>query len=151
MDNGVVAGSRIWDGFMLFVIVNNVLGMWLYDIVNCCFCEDIFGRVFRDNVIVFTFGSDVEIKLRRFEVEFFTALMSVIEYIILDGGFDIEMWCEIFDLWIGMMWLDVFWFLVEFYFYRRILNVIGYFDLEFKFFNFDLFLVDKMNGLCVGV
>ncbi len=150
MDNGAAAGPRTWDGSTPPVIVNNVPGTWSYDTVNRRLREDILGRVFRDNATVLTPGSDAEIKLRRLEAELSTASTSVIEHITPDGGPDIETWREILDPWIGTTWLDAPWLLVEFYFYRRILNAIGYFDSESKLFNFDPFSVDKMNGLRAG-
>ena len=137
MDNGAAAGPRTWDGSTPPVIVNNVPGTWSYDTVNRRLREDILGRVFRDNATVLTPGSDAEIKLRRLEAELSTASTSVIEHITPDGGPDIETWREILDPWIGTTWLDAPWLLVEFYFYRRILNAIGYFDSESKLFNFD--------------
>ena len=45
-----------------------------------------------------------------------------------DGGPDVRYWNEsLVDAWIGETWLDTPWLVSEFYFYRRILEALGYF------------------------
>jgi fructose-1,6-bisphosphatase I len=45
-----------------------------------------------------------------------------------DGGPDVRYWNEsLVDAWIGETWLDAPWLVSEFYFYRRVLEAIGYF------------------------
>ena len=138
------------DGSTPPVIVSNVPGTWAFDTVNRRLREDILGRVFRDNESVLTPGSDAERKLRSLEAELSTAGTSVIQHIADDHGPDLDTWRDILTPWIGTTWLDAPWLLTEFYFYRRILEAIGYFDEDSPLFNYDPFRTDKMNGLKAG-
>ena len=144
------AGPRTWDGSTPPVIVSNVPGTWAFDTVNRRLREDILRRVFRDNESVLTPGSDAERKLRSLEAELSTAGTSVIQHIADDHGPDLDTWRDILTPWIGTTWLDAPWLLTEFYFYRRILEAIGYFDEDSPLFNYDPFRTDKMNGLKSG-
>lgn len=143
-----VDGPRTWDGSTPPVIVNNVPGTWAHDTVNRRLREDILARVFRDNASALT--DEAERNLRRLEAELATASTSVIEHIPPDGGPDGHTWKELLEPWIGTTWLDAPWLLVEFYFYRRILHAIGYFDPKSPLFNYDPFAIDKLNGLRAG-
>lgn len=142
-------GPRTWDGSTPPVIVNNVPGTWAHDTVSRRLREDILARVFRDNASVIE--GEAEINLRQLEDELSTASTSVIKHIADDGGPDCETWRELLEPWVGISWLDAPWLIVEFYFYRRILSAIGYFDESSPTFLHDPFAVDKMNGLRAGM
>ncbi len=150
MSHGALAGPRTWDGSTPPVITSNVKGTWAYDTVNRRLREDILGRVFRDNADVLEVGGEAERRLRALERELSTASTSVIAHIDDDGGPDIATWRNLLEPWVGTTWLDAPWLLIEFYFYRRILVAIGYFDPSSPLFNYDPFAADKMNGLRAG-
>lgn len=143
-------GPRTWDGTTPPVLKSNVEGTWAYDTVNRRLREDILGRIFRDNANELKAGSAAEKKLRELERELSSASTSVITHIVDDGGPDIATWRDLLEPWIGVSWLEAPWLLVEFYFYRRILGALGYFDSAAPLFNYDPFAVDKMNGLRAG-
>ena len=148
--HGAVAGPRTWDGSTPPVITSNVEGTWAHDTVNRRLREDILGRVFRDNADVLEIGGNAERRLRALERELSTASTSVIAHIADDGGPDLATWRTLLEPWIGTTWLDAPWLLIEFYFYRRILAAIGYFDPSSPLFNYDPFAADKLNGLRAG-
>lgn len=144
------AGPRTWDGSTPPVITSNVPGTWAYDTVSRRLREDILGRVFKDNAEAFE-GAKAQVEeLMRLDEELSTPATSVIKHIEPDGGPDIDTWRTILEPWIGVSWLDAPWLLIEFYFYRRILAALGYFDMASPLYNYDPFATDKMNGLRAG-
>lgn len=94
------------------------------------------------------------IKENQFDVSTSMKILKFIEeipdvhlkYLVGDSAPDLDAWNHLISHHTGQTWLDAPWFFVEFYFYRRILQEINYFDVEKNQSN-DPFLYQKMRGL----
>ena len=113
--------------------------------------EDILARVFRDNAEVLASGTIAEANLRALDAELAAAATSVITRVPPDGGPDVDTWTQLCEPHLGKTWLEAPWLFAEFYFYRRILAAIGYFDRASPAFGRDPFAADKRAGLEAGM
>ena len=113
--------------------------------------EDILARVFRDNADVLASGTNAEANLRALDAELAAAATSVITRVPPDGGPDLDTWTQLCEPHLGKTWLEAPWLFAEFYFYRRILAAIGYFDRASPAFGRDPFAADKRAGLEAGM
>lgn len=113
--------------------------------------EDILARVFRDNADVLASGTIAEANLRALDAELAAAATSVITRVPRDGGPDVDTWTQLCEPHLGKTWLEAPWLFAEFYFYRRILAAIGYFDPASPAFGHDPFARDKRAGLDAGM
>ena len=121
-------GPRTWDGSTPPVITSGEPGSWAHDTVSRRLREDILARVFRDNAEVLASGTIAEANLRALDAELAAAATSVITRVPPDGGPDVDTWTQLCEPHLGKTWLEAPWLFAEFYFYRRILAAIGYFD-----------------------
>ena len=146
------AGPRTWDGGSIPpVITSETPGTWAHDTVSRRLREDILARVFRDNADVLAAGTDAEVNLRALDAELSTTSTSVITHIPPDGGPDLATWSTLCGTHLDKTWLEVPWLFAEFYFYRRILAAIGYFDPASPLHGHDPFAMDKRAGLEAGM
>lgn len=67
-----------------------------------------------------------------------------------DGYGDWSLWNRILGPYMGQNWLEAPWLVVEFYFYRRILEAIGFFN-EGHFLRFDPFQFQKSEGFAAAL
>ena len=142
----------MWDGSTIPpVITSETPGTWAHDTVSRRLREDILARVFRDNADVLAAGTDAEVNLRALDAELSTTSTSVITHIPPDGGPDLATWSTLCGTHLGKTWLEVPWLFAEFYFYRRILAAIGYFDPASPLHGHDPFATDKRAGLEAGM
>ena len=142
----------MWDGSSIPpVITSETPGTWAFDTVSRRLREDILARVFRDNADVLAAGTDAEVNLRALDAELSTTSTSVITHIPPDGGPDLGTWSTLCGTHLGKTWLEVPWLFAEFYFYRRILAAIGYFDPASPLHGHDPFATDKRAGLEAGM
>eukprot|EP00240_Pyramimonas_obovata_P005265 CAMPEP_0118928244 /NCGR_PEP_ID=MMETSP1169-20130426/5534_1 /TAXON_ID=36882 /ORGANISM="Pyramimonas obovata, Strain CCMP722" /LENGTH=393 /DNA_ID=CAMNT_0006870169 /DNA_START=269 /DNA_END=1450 /DNA_ORIENTATION=- len=88
--------------------------------------EDILSRVFQEN----DFNPKQLAELQALDKELQSAGSSELRHIQDDGGPDIETWKTIMAQYVdtNSNWLDTPWLTAEFYFYRRIIEAIGYFE-----------------------
>ena len=130
-------------------IFSNVEGTWAFDTVSRRLHEDILERVFKDNAkdILKDASSSACKKLRKLQWEL--EKNERVTYVEEDGGEDVETWKALMrehvqskTRWQSIPWLDA-----EFYFYRRVLSAIGYFDAKSENFGKDPFKKDKRRGL----
>ena len=134
-------------------ILSNVKGTWSHDTVKRRLAEDILERVFKDCRGGILRAADDEKDcahskaLRKLQKEL--RENSKVSYLNDDRAEDLGPWRAIMrehveseTKWQDMPWLDA-----EFYFYRRILNAIGYFDQKSANFGKDPFKKDKLKGL----
>ena len=144
-------GPRTWDGSTPPVITSDEPGSWAHDTVSRRLREDILARVFRDNADVLASGTNAEANLRALDAELAAAATSVITRVPPDGGPDVDTWTQLCEPHLGKTWLEAPWLFAEFYFYRRILAAIGYFDPASPAFGRDPFARDKRAGLDAGM
>ena len=144
-------GPRTWDGSTPPVITSDEPGSWAHDTVSRRLREDILARVFRDNADVLASGTNAEANLRALDAELAAAATSVITRVPPDGGPDVDTWTQLCEPHLGKTWLEAPWLFAEFYFYRRILAAIGYFDPASPAFGHDPFARDKRAGLDAGM
>ena len=144
-------GPRTWDGSTPPVITSDEPGSWAHDTVSRRLREDILARVFRDNADVLASGTIAEANLRALDAELAAAATSVITRVPPDGGPDVDTWTQLCEPHLGKTWLEAPWLFAEFYFYRRILAAIGYFDPASPAFGHDPFARDKRAGLDAGM
>ena len=133
-------------------ILSNEPGTWAHDTVSRRLRENILSRVFSDNAAMLAKDPAAEAALRALDAELSDAANATIRAIRPDGGPDVHAWNETLAApWIGTSWLDTFWLASEFYFYRRILEALGYFG-DGPCAQMDPFQRDKDAGLeaCVG-
>ena len=112
--------------------------------------KDILARVFRDNADVLASGTIAEANLRALDAELAAAATSVITRVPPDGGPDVDTWTQLCEPHLGKTWLEAPWLFAEFYFYRRILAAIGYFDPASPAFGRDPF-AGQRAGLDAGM
>ncbi|QDZ19467.1 DUF89 domain-containing protein [Chloropicon primus] len=122
--------------------VSNVEGTWANDTMSRRIREEILqNMVIRDN-----WGDLSEASRQRLK-EFVSELERTSEVALRpiseDGGFDTAAWNEIVEQHAGQSWLDASWVVTEYYFYRRVLEAVGYFRDELG----DPFEKQKQNGL----
>eukprot|EP00242_Pyramimonas_sp_CCMP2087_P018154 CAMPEP_0198224754 /NCGR_PEP_ID=MMETSP1445-20131203/98209_1 /TAXON_ID=36898 /ORGANISM="Pyramimonas sp., Strain CCMP2087" /LENGTH=151 /DNA_ID=CAMNT_0043904031 /DNA_START=162 /DNA_END=614 /DNA_ORIENTATION=- len=88
--------------------------------------EDILSRVFAEN----DFDPEQLAALKALDEELQTAGTSELRDIQEDGGPDVATWRTIMAQYVDAKsnWLDTPWLTAEFYFYRRIIEAIGYFE-----------------------
>ena len=133
-------------------ILSNEPGTWAHDTVSRRLRENILSRVFSDNAAMLAKDPAAEAALRALDTELSDAANATIRAIRPDGGPDVHAWNETLAApWIGTSWLDTPWLASEFYFYRRILEALGYFG-DGPCAQMDPFQRDKDAGLeaCVG-
>lgn len=87
--------------------------------------EDILSRVFTEN----EFDAKQLAALEALDKELQGAAKEKLRYVKDDGGPDVDTWKTIMAEYVeaGSNWLDTPWLTAEFYFYRRIMEAIGYF------------------------
>jgi uncharacterized protein with ATP-grasp and redox domains len=85
--------------------------------------------------------------LQEFKEELENAAEVKIRPIGNDGGFDVSAWNSILSKYEECTWLDAPWVVTEYYFYRRILEAVGYFSSGSGDFGQDPFELQKDNGL----
>ena len=140
------------DGILPPAILSNEPGTWAHDTVSRRLRENILSRVFSDNAAMLAKDPAAEAALRALDTELSDAANATIRAIRPDGGPDVHAWNETLAApWIGTSWLDTPWLASEFYFYRRILEALGYFG-DGPCAQMDPFQRDKDAGLeaCVG-
>ena len=128
-DMNSTAGSRYApltpDGVLPPPIYSNEPGTWAYDTVSRRLRENILSRVFSDNEnLLGDHNPEADAALKALDAELSNAGTSVLREIADDGGPDVDSWRELTAPWVGRTWLDTPWLTSEFYFYRRILEVI---------------------------
>ena len=130
-------------------IFSNVPNTWAFDTVSRRLHEDILERVMEDNREDFVSkeGSRAHKKLRKLQEEL--KKNEKLSHVEEDGGEDVETWKSIMREHVASKtrWLDAPWLDAEFYFYRRVLSAIGYFDKKSENFGKDPFKKDKRRGL----
>ena len=140
------------DGILPPAILSNEPGTWAHDTVSRRLRENILSRVFSDNAAMLARDPAAEAALRALDAELSDAANATIRAIHPDGGPDVRAWNDTLAApWIGTSWLDTPWLASEFYFYRRILEALGYFG-DGPCAQMDPFQRDKDAGLeaCVG-
>ena len=116
------------DGRLPPAILSNVPGTWAYDTVSRRLRESILSRVATDNADTLDADPRAAAAFAALDAELADAANVVLRSIEDDGGPDVRCWNEsLVDAWIGKTWLDTPWLVSEFYFYRRVLEAIGYF------------------------
>jgi len=130
-------------------IFSNVEGTWAFDTVSRRLHVDILERVFKDNAkdILKDASSPACKKLRKLQWEL--EKNEKVTYVEEDGGEDVETWKALMREHVQSKtrWRDIPWLDAEFYFYRRVLSAIGYFDAKSENFGKDPFKKDKRRGL----
>ena len=81
----------------------------------------IVDQIIKDNAL----DLKVQQNLRKIKFDF---NKGSIELHILDYANDSPLWGKVIKLYAGKKWIDIPFFIAEMYFYRRILEVINYFD-----------------------
>ena len=116
------------DGRLPPAILSNVPGTWAYDTVSRRLRESILSRVATDNADTLDADPRAAAAFAALDAELADAANVALRPIEDDGGPDVRYWNEsLVDAWIGETWLDTPWLVSEFYFYRRILEALGYF------------------------
>ena len=122
-------------------VVSNVEGTWAHDTMSRRIRTEILeGMVLKDN------GDNLTATARERVASFVSELgqTSTTELRpVGDEGFDVDAWNEIIGKHRGETWLDAPWVVTEYYFYRRILEAVGYFEGDLG----DPFETQKENGL----
>ena len=136
------------DGILPPRILSNKPGTWAHDTVNRRLRESILARVFEDNAATLDTDPTALSALEALDAELADAARAVLRPIEPDGGPDVRAWNDvILPPWIGATWLDAPWLVSEFYFYRRILEALGYFAPGRPGALVDPFQRDKDAGL----
>ena len=116
------------DGRLPPAILSNAPGTWAYDTVSRRLRESISSRVMTDNADTLDADPRAAAAFAALDAELADAANVALRPIEDDGGPDVRYWNEsLVDAWIGKTWLDAPWLVSEFYFYRRVLEAIGYF------------------------
>ena len=117
------------DGVLPPAILSNVPGTWAHDTVSRRLRDTILSRVFADNAhLLGRENPDADAALKALDAELADAAASTLRHITPDGGPDLDAWRAVIEPWVGCTWLDTPWLVSEFYFYRRILEALGYFS-----------------------
>merc|ERR1711937_176689 len=108
-------------------LLSDVVGTWAYDTMSRRINEEIL-----QNMVVADNKRDLSEKhlanLQQFAEELKNAAGTKIRPIGDDGGFDVSRWNSILSQYEERTWLDAPWVVTEYYFYRRILEAVGYFS-----------------------
>jgi len=116
------------DGRLPPAILSNVPGTWAYDTVSRRLRETILSRIVADNADTLAADPRAAAAFAALDAELADAANATLRPIERDGGPDVRYWNEsLVSAWIGKSWLDTPWLVSEFYFYRRVLEAIGYF------------------------
>lgn len=102
-------------------------GTWAYDTMSVRIRTDILARVFREN----DFSPLTLSRLRVLDAELTDAAQTPLTPIDEDGGTDVAHWNSVIladALASQATWLSAPWALAEFYFYRRLMTAIAYFE-----------------------
>jgi len=109
------------------MIVSTEPGTWAHDTMSRRIRETILSKVFTDNDL----NSDQEAALKALDLEMQQAGTTLLRDINSDGGPDIATWQEIMAPYVGKAtWLEAPWLTAEFYFYRRVVEAMKYFELR---------------------
>lgn len=132
---------------------SNVKGTWSYDTMSTRIVDSILPRIIEDN------SAELSQPTASERAEAFMLLNDLKSSLkcgnegylqeIYDKGHDINVWNE--EL-LGKLefnernWLDSPWLISEYYFYRRIASIFGYFETKY-----DPFVQDKFRGLVSSI
>ena len=148
--NSVANAARaplVADGKLPDSIVSDEEGTWAHDTVNRRLREDILSRVVSDNKDALKKSRVATTALKALEAELSIAADAQIRPVRDDGGADVERWNKsILAPHLGTTLLCAPWLVVEFYFYRRVLEAFGYFG-DGPLALHDPFSADKNAGL----
>ncbi len=139
------------DGILPPAILSNVPGTWAFDTVSRRLRESILSRIVADNAETLEADPNAAAAFKVLDAELSDAAHVTLRAIEPDGGPDVEHWNHnILPQWIGKTWLDTPWLTSEFYFYRRVLEAVGYFG-DGPGAGVDPFQKDKDAGLAACV
>jgi len=126
------------------IILSNVPGTWAYDTMSRRIRDDILVRIYAENDALLSTpaGASIKAQLDQLKRELETPHTSPLPPIQDDGGPDVGVWGEIMAPYMKSNWLEAPWLVTEFYFYRRIVQIFGYFQRSY-----DPFKDQKRLGL----
>lgn len=126
------------------IILSNVPGTWAYDTMSRRIRDDILVRIYAENDALLSTpeGANIKAQLDQLKQELSTPQTSSLSPIQNDGGPDVSVWGKIMAPYAKSNWLDAPWLVTEFYFYRRIVQIFGYFQT-----GYDPFKDQKRLGL----
>eukprot|EP00241_Pyramimonas_parkeae_P016540 CAMPEP_0114299282 /NCGR_PEP_ID=MMETSP0059-20121206/12887_1 /TAXON_ID=36894 /ORGANISM="Pyramimonas parkeae, Strain CCMP726" /LENGTH=449 /DNA_ID=CAMNT_0001421737 /DNA_START=77 /DNA_END=1426 /DNA_ORIENTATION=- len=110
------------------MLVSDKPGTWAYDTMSRRIREEILSRVFEDN----QFPPEQLAALQALDQELQSAKDVPLRHVQNDGGPDLAAWKAAMSEYVdsSATWLTTPWLTAEFYFYRRILEAISYFETK---------------------